>query len=84
VAQPVGRNGKLDGHERLILPMEKFELATIVLAIGLQVVQNAGVDDAGKKIVKDDPLVVKSNDLLERWEIKILVIVYSSVVKAQE
>ena len=67
-----------------MFPVEELQLVAVELAVGLQPVQNVRVHDAGEKVVEDDPLIMKSNNLLQRREGQPRVIVDRPIVKLQE
>src|SRR5258708_1551486 len=49
MAQPVRGDGKFHGHERIILPVKKFQLASIVIARRLQGLDDAGMNDRSEE-----------------------------------
>ena len=59
------------------------ELAAVVAACGLQLVQHAGMDDARQEIVQHHVLIVESDALLHVFERQAVIVVDHAVVKAQ-
>jgi len=61
--------------------MEELELASIVMALRLKVRYDSGVNDAGKEVIKNYILIVKSNQLLNVCERQTRIIGNSAVMK---
>jgi hypothetical protein len=65
--------------------VEKLQLVAIELsARRLQGIKNAGVNDSRQKVVQNDPLVVKANNLLDRGETSAGVVVHHAIVETKK
>jgi len=76
-------NGEFDGHERLVFPVVELQFGFVVMVARLQVIEDTGVNNAGKKVIDDDVLIMEANETLHILEGQARIVLKGPIMKSE-